>query len=225
MAVFETVGREFESLRRLHYNISIFMSIDYLFSVPVFCVDIIGEDFDNIQKEIATSVEDLKDKELYHPLDGNVTTSYDDKVTNDYLDRYNMESFKRITLSHVESYRNSVNYYTNYNIDYNIKGWITYYYKNNFQFDHDHGLNGIAGVYYYKTNGDDGNIIFEHPTSSFVHSNFPFTPKDKMAVYRPKVGRLILFPQWLTHRVTMNRTENTRISVAFNVDFIFKNKS
>jgi len=41
--------------------------------------------------------------------------------------------------------------------------------------------------------------------------------RDQDFQVEPKEGRLVLFPSWLTHRVSVNRTDEERISIAFNL--------
>jgi len=81
---------------------------------------------------------------------------------------------------------------------------------------HDHGTNHISGVYWHKTNGQDGNIVFRNALkalkcnpigASFAHEN-EFCPEE---------GRIVMWPSFLDHAVNENRTNDDRISLSFNI--------
>jgi len=199
------------------------MPVENWFSIPTYYTDIVGDDFDAIQNEIGNSITNLRD-DLSNPWEDNVKTTFKHSG-NDYLQDYNLINFQKTMLTHVDQFRLSVGYAANQAVRYDIKGWINFSYNGNFQFDHDHGIGGISGVYYYKTNGEDGDIVFEHPTGALLGNYFPFTENYKQVIYKPIVGRLVLFPSWLPHRVKINTTQNLRISVAFNCDMIFENNT
>ena len=81
---------------------------------------------------------------------------------------------------------------------------------------HDHGTAHISGVYWHKTNGQDGNIVFRNALkalkcnpigASFAHEN-EFVPEE---------GRIVMWPSFLDHAVNENRTDDDRISLSFNI--------
>ena len=92
--------------------------------------------------------------------------------------------------------------------------------------NHSHQNNFISGVYYVQT---------EEEKSDKIHFNDPReqnkvlvpTPSEQTiynsngALLDAKVGRAYLFPSWLRHKVPVNKSNNERISVAFNA--MFKN--
>ncbi|MDX1430891.1 MAG: TIGR02466 family protein [Gammaproteobacteria bacterium] len=88
---------------------------------------------------------------------------------------------------------------------------------------HTHPNNFLSGVYYVQTREGSDRIVFDDPRpQSFVVS--PLAREvtlDNAAEIRMTVsdGTLILFPAWLQHRVDDNKSNENRISVAFNVMF------
>lgn len=98
------------------------------------------------------------------------------------------------------------------------ESWINYTDKYQYQEFHKHGSYPIAGVYYLKTNGKDGNIRFRCPIERYMfdvdnlhsHHNIEHPPVE---------GKLLLFPGWLEHSVRANLTDDTRISISFNFDW------
>jgi len=75
----------------------------------------------------------------------------------------------------------------------------------------------ISGTYYYQTSGDDGDIVFRTPNPFVELELFPLGGTvDKLYNIKPKVGKIVLFPGWLSHKVESNITDNDRISISFN---------
>ena len=64
----------------------------------------------------------------------------------------------------------------------------------------------ISWVYYSKTDPKCGNIVCQ----STIHNKF-FTQE-----VTPKVGTLIMFPNWMPHFTKKNNSGNTRISISGN---------
>jgi uncharacterized protein (TIGR02466 family) len=97
--------------------------------------------------------------------------------------------------------------------------WINVSKPNGFQFAHTHEPSMVSGVYYHKTSGEDGNIVFESPNLYFNAYDFPNNDAQCRGAieYVPAAGRLLLFPSWLTHHVDVNRTQEERISLSFNL--------
>jgi uncharacterized protein (TIGR02466 family) len=97
--------------------------------------------------------------------------------------------------------------------------WINVSKPSGFQFAHTHEPSMVSGVYYHRTSGEDGNIVFESPNPYFNAYDFPNNGAQcqKNIEYTPKVGHLLLFPSWLTHYVDVNRTPQERISLSFNM--------
>ena len=65
---------------------------------------------------------------------------------------------------------------------------------------------GLSWVYYSKTDDKCGNIVW----SSTIHNKF-FAIEET-----PKVGMLIIFPNWMPHFTKKNNSNNIRISISGN---------
>jgi uncharacterized protein (TIGR02466 family) len=82
---------------------------------------------------------------------------------------------------------------------------------------HNHRYADISGVYYLKTNTLDGSLTFVSPSPCLTSVIFAEI-RDTVS-YTPEEGKIILFPGWLYHVVGENDTDDTRISVSFNIYF------
>jgi uncharacterized protein (TIGR02466 family) len=103
-----------------------------------------------------------------------------------------------------------------------MNSWINFSDKGDFQYEHSHETPKysdtecyLSGAYFYKTNGHDGDLSFVSPNILNRTELDIFTKSQ--AVHKPIVGKLLLFPSWLCHRVGLNTTDSQRISISFNV--------
>jgi uncharacterized protein (TIGR02466 family) len=86
---------------------------------------------------------------------------------------------------------------------------------------HTHPNNFLSGVYYVKTPARSGRIVFGDPRPAAsaitptLAENTRFNSNEMS--FEPEDGKLILFNSWLPHFVELNRSEEERISIAFNV--------
>jgi uncharacterized protein (TIGR02466 family) len=94
--------------------------------------------------------------------------------------------------------------------------WLTLTKPGQYVHLHDHGTSHISGVYWFKTNGQDGDIVFKNALkalkcnpigSSYAHEN----------AFSPDQGRISMWPGYLDHSVDENKTNEDRISLSFNI--------
>ena len=81
---------------------------------------------------------------------------------------------------------------------------------------HDHGNAHISGVYWFKTSGDDGDIVFRNTLKALKCNTIGSSIAHETS-FPPEQGRLILFPGFLDHSVNENKTNGDRISMSFNI--------
>ena len=184
------------------------MIIENWFSTPILYHDFEHRILEKIQSEIEEVIPTIMEKDLSNPWSDNVLTSF--KYTVE--DKSDIHEYSLITLNEqIEKYVKIYHKQEELRI---FQSWFNFSHKGHFQFDHSHiGINGgtVSGVYYYKTNGEDGDIEFSTPI------NFNPLFSTRVVKYKPRVGRLILFPSWLVHKVHINKTESVRISISFNL--------
>ena len=95
---------------------------------------------------------------------------------------------------------------------------MTLFKKNNYAHIHSHGEADLAGVYYYNTGMSDNDSSFFFCTPAVGSEASIFWGEQRIAM-RPEEGTILLFPGWLRHGVTMNETEDDRVSISFNIVF------
>jgi len=95
--------------------------------------------------------------------------------------------------------------------------WLTRTKPGEYTRIHNHGYSDVSGVYYFKTNGNDGDLVLVAPYTNLT--SMPFAKILDTVTYKPEEGKMVLFPGWLNHTVSENDTNDERISVSFNVYF------
>ena len=103
-----------------------------------------------------------------------------------------------------------------------ISMWANINLPGGYNKSHIHPNSHFSGVYYIKATKDSGDIVFNDPKST-SHMIVPSVKNIELPKYlwkevrvSPVVGRIIIFPSWLWHRVDINNTNDKRISVSFN---------
>lgn len=88
---------------------------------------------------------------------------------------------------------------------------------------HSHPNNFLSGVYYVRTGPGSDTINFHDPRPQTGIIRPPVTAltaeNTDQVVVRVKNGMLLLFPAYLAHSVDSNASEDTRISISFNLMF------
>lgn len=184
--------------------------LKYPFHVtPYYCVVI---ENDKLQKEIQSVLEKIKFQ--YNPGWGKTQQLSDYSFESNIIDEFDMEVLKECFKPHIQNYCESLQFKLD-KFNYTTS-WFTLNQKNDYSHSHNH-VADISGCYYFKTNGDDGNIFFRHPLNFLAinrnYDSFAFLVKEK-----PQIGKLLLFPGWMEHGVERNTTESDRISLSFNID-------
>ena len=96
---------------------------------------------------------------------------------------------------------------------YVYSSWFAKFQKHDYGHVHHHGRANIAGVYYFKLKGSTGNLFFQSPTPGL-------DGEGGASEIVCEEGELVLFPGWLLHGITTNKSDTDRISVSFNVKYI-----
>lgn len=191
------------------------MKVQSLFAVPIVVDDLADLELINVQHEIKKIMDNI-DPNSFSVSWGTVLTTFNYQSKNNVIEVYELNQLKNSVirnasvLCEIERIR--------FKEIFISESWINLYKKGSFQFDHTHPGSLFSGSYYYQTNQKDGNIVFRNPNNVISHrrSSDP-NYQQCSATFTPQVGRLLVFPDWLVHRVEVNNTDDDRISIAFNI--------
>ena len=193
------------------------MPVENLFPIPVYSDIIKNNDYKQVQEEIANAVANIDVESLSNPWDDTVKTSFNYNTSREFVEQ--TPYFKNVIKEHVIEYFREVNPRLPV-IDFKITdSWVNFSEKGGYQNYHSHTFSDLSGCYYFQSTVDDGDIKFKSPSSAHISSSILL---NKYVAHKPLQGKLLLFPSFLEHAVMMNNTDNTRISVSFNIKFIYK---
>lgn len=105
--------------------------------------------------------------------------------------------------------------------------WVNINKKGNHNIRHTHPTSNLSGVLWIKCPEKCGEIVFTSPYEFVgfkeleLYSDKFKKENNAYISYRinPKEGYMILFPSHLAHRVNENKSDEDRISIAFNIKF------
>jgi uncharacterized protein (TIGR02466 family) len=197
--------------------------IEICFNLPIYQNYVRESNFQSIQSQFQTVFDDLKSDGVFKSRqDWNSHKLSDTTFTSNLLDQYNLNLFKQELDDHIYSYLKIINspvVEKPETFTYTISGsWMTLTEKYQYAHIHSHGSSDLSGVYYFKTNKEDGNIFFQDP-NKMTSASYCFSHINSRQEFTPAPGKLLLFPGWLEHGVTTNTTDNERVSISFNIQF------
>jgi uncharacterized protein (TIGR02466 family) len=95
--------------------------------------------------------------------------------------------------------------------------WMTRLEPGQYAVAHQHGHSDLSGVYYFKTNGEEGNLYFMNPALAATTSIW--SQSKNYHDIQPIQGSIVLFPGYLTHGIKTNTSHHDRLSLSFNIVF------
>jgi len=191
--------------------------IEWLFPTPIYVHQGSFDETFLIQDEIKKTLPKILENDTWEKPEG-----WEEPVKTNIRHRWNtIEDYGLTNLhayikKHTQQYVDEIKPFMNNDI-FLSHSWFNITSKGDAQEWHAHTDSFVSGVYYYKTNGDDGHLMVKNPTQFTQRGFFPAgkTVYEKV-FYPPKEGQIILFPGWLDHRVGVNTTDDDRITIAFN---------
>ena len=110
-----------------------------------------------------------------------------------------------------------------------LNHWININGPNSYNIMHDHPMCDLSGVYYINVPENSGNIYFQSPHNFVANAElFSYNAQARQDLkqyiqmdIKPKDGLLLIFPAYLQHGVTVNQSNEDRISISFNIKLIY----
>jgi uncharacterized protein (TIGR02466 family) len=197
------------------------MPVEGWFSTPIYYNMI--DNVEVIQQELLHAYTEVKKQNKFgrsYFFENSNHTVSDPTFSTDIIKKYKLVNFKKELFVNVYKYLDDV-YGPNFPNKFKVHAsWFTNTEKGQYARNHDHGFSDLSGVYYLKTNELDGNLILTNPCKQHNMTKI-FKPEKVIGTveYAPKEGLIVLWPGWLEHNTKENKTENTRVSLSFNIIF------
>ena len=199
------------------------MPVEPWYPIPIYHSMVDDSKFDQIQTDFLTAFDDLKSKDKFQHRPGwekGTHLLHDPNFLGNLINDYNMAAFATEVKRHVIAYMKQAGSFGDEVPDFVIgQCWMTLTLNGQYAHKHAHGHADLSGAYYVKTTGNDGDLYFEHPNKQLLQTSVAFNDLASKVVYKPQVGRLVMFPGWLEHGVFENKTDSERVSVSFNIYF------
>jgi|TARA_X000000950_G_scaffold88078_1_gene110923 uncharacterized protein (TIGR02466 family) len=198
--------------------------IGNFFSTPIYMGNI--ENRGDVDKELSDATDRAIFKNDWQPDNDTANTTFNPQGSTDIIREFNMQKIRSHIIDHANKYLKEIDYSYKQDSLQILGSWLNTFEKDQVIGLHEHGYqpNTFSGSYYYKVPKNSGNIQFKS-TNPFVIS-FPHQ-SDKysnLLNVEPESGMILLFPSWLMHKVLPNKSDETRISLAFNIYFDYKGK-
>jgi len=106
--------------------------------------------------------------------------------------------------------------------------WRNTYRRGDFQEVHDHNYDDISGVIFLTDEQeDDGRFYFSNKSGNEIPFSWYKLREDnerkihqRRHYIKAERGKVILFPSYLQHGVTVHKSDNPRRTAAFNLQFL-----
>ena len=167
---------------------------------------------DKVEQHLLEHIETLPSRQEF--VAGNVATDF---FSDSPIDIFTM--FPDL----IDEFVNAKNAYqevTTFQCSDNLTFWIQDYRdETGVHVKHQHGVNGISGVYWIRANEHAAPIKFYNPNTvlDYVAADAMHNPyRSTSHVYMPVKGKMLLFPSFLQHEVLPSQAGVIRTTIAFN---------
>ena len=199
-------------------------AVDSIFGCPIFVNDLQSEELQKVQDELSKIIPilspKLSDSSTYPWDKGMNGNKLNLNLPINIIDEYNLINLKNYIFKCVGNYLQQIqakpcNFYI-------IDSWLVELKRGDYMGKHNHGMSHISGCYYYSSDENAGDFILFPQGAQTVHSfpsKFSESPFYSPSVhYKPKTGRLLLFPGWTEHCVAECKSDVLRYSLPFNIN-------
>ena len=159
----------------------------------------------------------LHSDKLQTPEGEIVKTTYN--IDNNFIYNAKLYELKDEIISCAEEFFKNIGYVSDKPL--RIISWLNVFDKDTMEQEHTHYKSIISGTYYISSdNTSDSGLFYipdQIPQRELNHAIYNVDGHDTIE-FTPIMGDMIMFESWVRHGVLPNKTDTTRISIAFNID-------
>jgi uncharacterized protein (TIGR02466 family) len=190
-----------------------------LFATPLYTHQLVDGEYDYIQSDIQRVVNKLYKEDEWgqnpHWESNTLCLSNKGNFRECIIKSEKLKNVKQSIMHHCGNYMSYMNVKENYRPAI-MSSWLTLTKPGQYSHIHDHGTNHISGVYWFKTNRQDGDLLFRNALKALKCNPIGATVTNEVQ-YNPDPGRIVMWPSYLDHAVKENTTQDDRISLSFNI--------
>jgi len=194
------------------------MKTAFWFATPIYSNDLYPDELAVVSDEIDRALGASKESFQALGREPGLSTTFRPEGPNNFIAERGLHHTAEQILKHTQAFciDLGIDRYQSLKIE---SSWVDILGPEGFQFAHNHSPSMVSGIYYHQSSREDGTLIFESPNIYFTTYEFPNNAAQctKNLEFRPKKGRILLFPSWLTHFVDVNRSRDDQISLSFNL--------
>lgn len=192
-----------------------------LFSLPIYKVNILDQiDASNLEEklqlELSQSSVKISDLEKNNGISTYATNC------NLHLEVYS-KALSDIVLQHARLYWKILD------VDPRLEPridqcWSNIHYDNGLTVEHSHSLYPLVATFYVKAEKNSGDLVLINPMEyglTHIPYGVPIENKTETAI-KISTGDLILFPGWVRHKTKENLSNQPRIVMSFNINYVGK---
>jgi uncharacterized protein (TIGR02466 family) len=195
-------------------------SVETFFSTPVV--------FDNIERSIIDNSliiarQYINDNKWTTSPNGKTITTYNTDTDFNYLGKIGDMSLLTEINTKARDFLQLIG--INPDIELQMESWLNLNKPGTYHDQHEHFGSIIGGVVYLDAPIDSGDLLFYDPVKVRTQAN-SMTKKHRTTNNKfnypvikstPVTGKIVLFESWMTHSVEINKSNDDRISIAFNI--------
>ncbi|MCH1416803.1 MAG: TIGR02466 family protein [Gammaproteobacteria bacterium] len=197
-----------------------------LFPTPVIRVPATIENYDTVQIEVKNAIDTITKSGDTSTVTYNHKSKKETPMgekTYNFIEKYDCKNLKLRINEAIQEYFDNIGWQGGKETV--IKNsWINLADTDEENTQHSHPGYSISGTYYFRISEEQGPIAFYNPNNIVYACEFPQSPVSPQTInVVPDDGDILLFPSWLNHSVRKNKSQEQRVSVAFNIDIISSN--
>ena len=199
---------------------------------PLFVQSVYRSQYEHAENLKETLVPLLKEFEQNYPINSSEYTVGSYTSYNNAADIFNTFSNELTDLKDwIYQSVNEIHQGNNINFPIRMKGsWFSINRKHSYHEQHNHIPHVWSGVYYVQSDFDeDAKITFCSPNNMI---RWPYRPLNSYnedtaieTTMHSSTGSMWIFPSFLEHKVLQHMSNNERISIAFNFDYVEKDST
>lgn len=193
---------------------------------PIYSEQLGYLDWRNFERELGVVLKEATFSQPDTPCTGTTYVSTpegeDPHSTNILKEGFDFYRTKEFILYNLRKYLVSIGSTDLMNIDI-TSSWVVKAPPGSHTLVHNQGHSGITGYVYLKVPARSGNTYFRNPkdvgnynNSIYRNSNYSMVDYD----IKTKQGQILMFPGWLDHGVSLNKSEEESLWLVFNLELI-----